>query len=84
MFQLRPLPNLEYWSAIAPANLEKYRYMATSRLNTKLGKHRDALGCAEKALEIEKDCLGTDHEHYQETLAAVQMLRASNLDFVTR
>ncbi len=58
--------------------------MATSRLNTKLGKHGDALRCAEKALQIEKDCIGTDHEHYQRTLKAVQMLTDSSLASIVR
>ena len=58
--------------------------MVASRLNTKLGKHGEALGCAEKALQVEKDCIGTDHEDYQKTLEIVRGLKDAGKSSATK
>jgi len=53
--------------------------MAASRLKKDLGEQGDALKFAEKALNIEKDCVGTDHEHYKKTFKVVQELKGDFL-----
>jgi hypothetical protein len=45
------------------------------KLNEELDNYEEALYNAERALEIDKDCLGTDHVLYLETLETVQSLK---------
>jgi hypothetical protein len=51
------------------------RYMEAAKLNKSLGKHEDALRCAERGLQIDKDCLGFDHPLYQESIEFVQEIK---------
>jgi hypothetical protein len=51
------------------------RYLEATKLNEELGNYEEALYSAERALEIDQDCLGTDHSLYQETLETVQSLK---------
>ncbi|KAL3419272.1 TPR domain-containing protein [Phlyctema vagabunda] len=52
-------------------------HLEAARLSQLLGHSDNALGFAEKGLEIEKDCLGTDHPLYQESLKLVQDMQAT-------
>jgi tetratricopeptide (TPR) repeat protein len=51
------------------------RYLEATKLNEELGNYEEALSSAEKALEIDRYCLGTDHVLYLETLETVQSLK---------
>jgi hypothetical protein len=51
------------------------RYLEAAKLNQGHEKYEDALKCAERGLEIDRDCLGIDHPLYQHSLRAVQELR---------
>jgi hypothetical protein len=46
-----------------------------TNLREGLGKHEEALQSAERALEIDKACLGVDHPTYQGTLEVAEALR---------
>jgi len=50
-------------------------YLEATKLNEELGNYAEALYSAERALEIDQDCLGTDHTLYLETLETVQSLK---------
>ncbi|KAJ4393438.1 hypothetical protein N0V93_002648 [Gnomoniopsis smithogilvyi] len=50
-------------------------YLEASKLCVKLGRTDEALLCAEKALQIDEDCLGKDHDLYQNSLELVGKLR---------
>lgn len=52
-----------------------FSYLEASKLYVKLGKIDEALLCAEKALHIDEDCLGKDHDLYQDSLNVVWSLR---------
>lgn len=56
-------------------------YLEASKLCVKLGRSDQALLWAEKALKIDEDCLGKDHDIYQTSLEFVRSLR-KNLDSV--
>lgn len=51
-------------------------YLEASKLCVKLGKSAEALLYADKALQINEDCLGQDHELYRESSNVVQSLKA--------
>jgi len=51
------------------------RYLEAAKLNEGHGKLKEALHCAERGLEIDRDCLGIDHPLYQNSLKAVDDLR---------
>ena len=51
------------------------RYLEATKLNEELGNYEEALYSAERALEIDQDCLGTDHALYLETLETVRSLK---------
>jgi hypothetical protein len=51
------------------------RYLEATRLNKELGNLEEALRSVERALEIDQDCLGTDHVLYKDTLEIVQSLK---------
>lgn len=51
-------------------------YLEASNLCVTLGRVDEALLYAEKALQIDADCLGTDHELYRNSLGIVGSLRA--------
>ncbi len=50
------------------------RYLEAAKLNEGHGKLKEALRCAERGLEIDRDCLGMDHPLYQNSLTAVDDL----------
>ncbi|OCK74456.1 SET domain-containing protein [Lepidopterella palustris CBS 459.81] len=52
-------------------------YFEAAKLNMGLGRREEALRCAEKGLEIDRDCLSTDHPLYQHGVATVQELKKS-------
>ncbi|KAJ4417782.1 hypothetical protein N0V82_005948 [Gnomoniopsis sp. IMI 355080] len=56
-------------------------YIEAAKLCVKLGRTDEALRLAEKALQIDEDCLGKDHDLYQTSLEVVKSLR-ENLESV--
>ncbi|CZR59739.1 uncharacterized protein PAC_09633 [Phialocephala subalpina] len=50
-------------------------YLEVAELNEGLGRREEALRCAERAEEIDRACLGTDHEGYETTRKFVDRLR---------
>jgi len=52
-----------------------HRYLEAAKLNESHGRLEEALRCAERGLEIDRDCLGIDHPLYQNSLKAVRDLR---------
>lgn len=53
----------------------EYRYQDAARLNRELENYPDALRCAGKGIQLDEDCLGTDHPVYQQGLHDAQELR---------
>jgi hypothetical protein len=62
---------VRYHLLIATCN----RYLEAAKLNESQDKFKEALRCAERGLEIDRDCLGIDHPLYQTSLKAVDDLR---------
>lgn len=54
------------------------RYLEVAELNQRLGRKEEALRCAERAEEIDRACLGVDHEGYEATRKIVGRLRGEN------
>lgn len=52
------------------------RYLHIAGLYEELGRTDKASGCAERAEEIDRDCLGVDHEGYLSTRDTAGRLRA--------
>ncbi|CZT45226.1 uncharacterized protein RSE6_05520 [Rhynchosporium secalis] len=50
-------------------------YMKAAELNLDMCKHQEALRLAEQALQLDEDCLGTDHLDYKKNLEIVQGLK---------
>ncbi|CZT01728.1 uncharacterized protein RAG0_09207 [Rhynchosporium agropyri] len=49
--------------------------MKAAELNLDICKHQEALRLAEQALQLDEDCLGTDHLDYKKNLEIVQGLK---------
>ena len=52
-----------------------HRYFEASKLNQRLLRYNEALRCAERGLELDRDCLGEDHELYLEDLKFIEELK---------
>ena len=50
-------------------------YYAAARYSAKLGDVKKALSYAEKALDVERTCIGTDHDDFRKQLDIVLQLR---------
>jgi hypothetical protein len=53
-----------------------HRYFEASRLNQRLLRYNEALRCAERGLELDRDCLGEDHALYLEDLKIMKELKS--------
>lgn len=51
------------------------RYLEVAELNEGLGRKEEALRCAERAEDIDRACLGVDHEGYEATRKFSDRLR---------
>ncbi|KAF2804988.1 SET domain-containing protein [Mytilinidion resinicola] len=51
-------------------------YFEVAKLNVKLGRHDEALRCAEKGLELDQYCIGFDHPTYENGVEFITALKS--------
>lgn len=52
-----------------------FRYFEAAKLKQKIGRMDEALRYAKEGLQIDRDCLGSDHALYEQGVETVQSLK---------
>ncbi|KAF2495771.1 SET domain-containing protein [Lophium mytilinum] len=53
-------------------------YFEVAKLNVKLGRRDEAIQCAEKGLELDEYCIGSDHPTYEDGVEFIKALKSKN------